>query len=472
MGNGQTRPDFCVADDVLSRGFASMRGDDFCYSHTRSVWRFFDGQHWIDDALLELHTSLRDYLTREILPKLRKHKDRKEIGAHKTITNVEHELRAMLKIKEDFFDADPWVLNCPGGTIDLKLGDPAYVPFELREHDRTEYLTKMCAVDPSPAGEYPQEWIEFLYFVSNGDQDLMDYLQRLAGYCLVGVASEQMLAFLYGGGGNGKSVFVGLLERVLGDYCVVVPSEVFTAQMFDQHPEALMRTRGARLIISSEIATHSKWHEARIKAITGGDTIVARNMRENSVEFRSNGTLIIISNNQPALRGIDDAIKRRFQIVPFKVKITKEDKQFADKLFDAEGPGILRWMLDGCRMWQLEGLQPPEVVKTASKEYFEDEDHVAQWLGACCDDHRPVDAEHNRLTTHNRAKDLNPRKEPIGRLYASWKVWAERNGLSPGYINTLSSRLRAMGFERYRDDQERGFHDIEVRQTSTTNSND
>ena len=433
------RPGFVLSDKNLAKCFDVKRGNDFRYTVAHRGWRMFDGVRWID-AGLKIEHSIADLLANEIEPvAAKKPKDRYRIGATTTLTAVERRLRCSREMDETAFDADPWLLNCPSGTMDLRRIDEG-----MKKHERGDYITKVCAADPF--GGCPQ-WMEFLSFVTREDDQLADYLQRLAGYALAGVADEQIFAFLHGQGGNGKSVFLQTLLYVLGDYGVSCPSHVWTVQPFEQHPEQIMRLRGARLIVSTEIPKDAVWNVERINAVTGGERIVARGMRQESVEFNFCGTLLIAGNDKPEIANVNDATRRRIHLVPFGAKVNEDDvdKGLKDKL-KAEAGGILQWMIEGCAAWQLEGLRRASVVLTATTEYFADEDHLRGWLEECCD-------VHPQATT----------REKTGDLFGSWKRWCDGSGLKAGSINQFSARLAASGIKRVRNDEWRGFIGIALR---------
>src|SRR5262249_16756302 len=101
-------------------------------------------------------------------------------------------------------DADPWLLNCPNGTLDLRPG-------KAHEHRPADLITKLCPTKLVPKLPAPR-WEAFLREIFDGKQDLIAYLQRLLGYCLTGDVREQILPIFWGSGANGKST---LLNAVL-----------------------------------------------------------------------------------------------------------------------------------------------------------------------------------------------------------------------------------------------------------------
>src|SRR5690606_23346143 len=243
-----------------------------------------------------------------------------------------------------------------------------------------------------------------------GDTDLQAYLQRVVGYCLTGATSAHALFFLYGTGANGKSVFVNVLATILGDYAANAPMDTFMDVRGDRHPTDLAGLRGARMVTSIETEQGRRWNESKVKAITGGDKISARFMRQDFFEYTPQFKLVIAGNHKPSIRNVDEAMKRRLHLIPFTVTVPapKRDGLLTEKLL-AERDGILAWAVAGCLAWQRDGLAPPAIVVDATDEYFEAEDAMGQWLEERC------------LTgkTH---------REAISDLFSDWREWAERAG--------------------------------------------
>ena len=278
--------------------------------------------------------------------------------------------------------------------------------------------------------------MKFLDRIAGGDKELQRYLQRVFGYALTGSTQEQAMFFFYGTGANGKSVLLNTISRILGDYTTGAPTETFTASKItsDRHPADLAKMRGARLVTAVETEEGRFWAEAKIKALTGGDKITARFMRGNYFDFTPAFKLVIAGNHKPRIKTVDEAIRRRFNLVPFAVTIPdkEQDPELDDKLM-GEWPGILQWMVDGCIEWQELGtLAPPQSVLDATAEYLEGEDAMASWLDECCD----VDpAKADNSTT----------------LYESWKAWADHSNEYCGTHRNFSQKLEVRGFERRRD---------------------
>ncbi|MFN3965566.1 MAG: phage/plasmid primase, P4 family, partial [Silanimonas lenta] len=347
-----------------------------------------------------------------------------KLAASSTVGGVERLARTDRRhaSTSEEWDADLFALNTPGGVVDLRTG-------RLRLHDRADRMTKLATA--TPRGDCPR-WRAFLADVTGGDAELQAYLQRMVGYCLTGSTAAHALFFLYGTGANGKSVFVNTLATILGDYATSAPMDTFMEARGDRHPTDLAGLRGARFVSSIETEQGRRWNESKVKAITGGDKVSARFMRQDFFEYTPQFKLVIAGNHKPAIRNVDEAMKRRLHLIPFTVTIPPErrDAGLTDKLL-AERDGILAWAVEGCLAWQREGLQPPASVVSATAEYFDEEDAVGDFL----------DEEAQR---HPQARVA------VADVFQRWQDWAGRRGEYVGTSRWLAQQLANRGFERTR----------------------
>jgi putative DNA primase/helicase len=296
----------------------------------------------------------------------------------------------------------------------------------VREQRREDYCTKATTVDMDLEGDCPL-WKDFLLTIMGGDQAMVDYLQRVCGYCLTGLTTEHVLFFCYGTGANGKSTFAGVPTGILGTgpsgYAAVAPISTFLASRNEQHPTDLAMLRAVRLVVAQETEQGRSWAMSKIKMMTGGDPITARFMRQDFFTYKPKFKVMILGNHKPALHKVDEATRRRFHLIPFTVTIpeAQRDKDLPEKL-KVEYPAILGWMGRGCDEWKRIGLAPPQGVLAATSAYLADEDTIEAWIAECC--------------------TLGPQHyATLADLFASWKQWAESNSEWVGSRKELSKQI-------------------------------
>ncbi|MBG1252180.1 phage/plasmid primase, P4 family [Burkholderia pseudomallei] len=418
-------------EDGLATAFTRQYGDNWRYCAQWGKWLVWTGVRWNPDQLLYVHHLSRS-VCRAASSKADTARTRSRLASSSTIAAVERIARSDPKHASlaDHWDADAWLLNTPGGVIDLHNG-------RCRTHDRADQMTKVTTA--APHGDCPT-WRAFLHDVTGGDTALIAYLQTVVGYCLTGGTSEHALFFLYGTGANGKSVFVNVIATILGDYAANAPMDTFMETRSDRHPTDLAGLRGARFVSSIETEQGRRWNESKIKTITGGDKVSARFMRQDFFDYTPHFKLVIAGNHKPSIRNVDEAMKRRLHLIPFTVTIPPErrDSGLTEKLL-MERDGILAWALEGCLLWQKTGLQQPHSVTAATEEYFEAEDAMGRWL-------------EDRCVQHANAKSLT------AELFNDWKQWAEANGEFLGSMRRFSDALLARRFEKWRNSMGvRGF---------------
>jgi putative DNA primase/helicase len=230
-------------------------------------------------------------------------------------------------------------MTATNATYDLRTGVG-------RAPDPLDYITKKTACAAAPAGTPHPLWDAFLDHVTDHNADLIGFLQRYMGYCCTGLTHEHVFVFAYGTGANGKSTFINTIAKIFGDYATVADMSTFIASNTERHPTDLAKLMGVRLVVAQETQKGRRWDETKIKALTGGDKITARFMRQDFFDFVPKFKLFICGNHKPRLTSVDEAIRRRLLLVPFTVQIplAERDLQLPDKLW-AERRAILRWAI-------------------------------------------------------------------------------------------------------------------------------
>jgi putative DNA primase/helicase len=428
----------CLTEDEIALGLVERYVNRLRYCHSSGRWFTWNGNNWQVDTTRQASEVMR-LLAREASQyadyetKIRVQKN-SFIGGVNKLCQADPEFA----VGYDAWDQDKFKLGTPTGTINLRNGS-------VQPPDPNDGITKATAVTVASSANCPQ-WLRFLNQTTGNDVALIRFLQQWCGYCLTGVTREHALVFVYGGGGNGKSVFLNTVTGILADYAVTAAMQTFIASHSEQHSTDLAMLRGARLVTASETEHGKAWAESRIKQLTGGDPITARFMRQDFFTYTPQFKLTIIGNHKPVLQNIDEAARRRFNIIPFIRRPDVPDRQLEDKL-KLEWPGILRWMVDGCLDWQRNGLIRPSSIVDATNAYFNEQDLFGQWLEDRCD----IDV--GNATLWDRSADL----------FASWENYAEAAGEKAGNVRGFAEDMRKRGFMSKRTGTARGFSGIRLK---------
>lgn len=365
-----------------------QHGHRIRYVPAMGRWFVYTGQRWEPDALGHVQ-ELAKVTARSIHIEASLTSDQnlaRQLSSHALATHSLKGLRAMVTMAQtdpritaraESYDTDQFLLNVANGTIDLRAG-------KLREHDAKDMLTRLAPVAHDENAKCPR-WEKFMDEITGGDKDLAEYMRSMVGYFLTGDTKESAFFILHGGGSNGKSVFLNVVQRLLGDYAATADFGTFLDGKGGNVRNDLARLNGVRFTLSSETGIGKRLDEVVMKQITGGDRIAARFLFKEYVEFVPQFKLALATNHLPAIVGTDNGIWRRVRVIPFEVKFSEEqqDKSLMDQLIE-ELPGILNWAIEGCLAWQKKGLITPKKVESAVSDYHKDADTVHGFISSEC----------------------------------------------------------------------------------------
>jgi putative DNA primase/helicase len=438
-------------DSGNSERFVNEHGAELRYCAPWQRWLVWDGRHWCIDDAGEVIRRAKQTARKMLVDALER--DDKGYRSHALTTEREPRLRAMvtlaqpeLAVQPEQLDADPWALNVTNGVIDLRTG-------ALTPHRRDALLTKLAPHNYDAERPAPR-WDRFLNRVFAGDEELLALVQRLVGASVAGVSGVQLLPICWGTGANGKSTFLNVLQRLLGDYAHQAPSELLlhrdrsrggaTPDLADLH--------GRRLVAAIETGEGRRLDEALVKQLTGGDLITARRLYAHPFTFTPTHTLWLATNHLPEIRGNDLAIRRRIALLPFTVTIPDAEQRDQSELVAdllEEAAGILAWIVRGCLDWQRDGLGGASSVADATAAYLTEQDVLAAWLDECC-----------VLDAGARVKAAD--------LYRSYLAWSEQSREPALSQKALAPRLRDRGFTNKRTESARWWHGLRLRSDEIT----
>lgn len=414
---------------------AAIHKEKIIYNHIDKKWLFWNGIIWKEDTKRKIFKIVQKEARSLALKaesvdddKLRaKIKKWAELSENEgNIRSTQRILRGIEGIAGDAlgWDNKPMLFACSNGIIDLTTGD-------LLPSNSQDMLTMMggdVAYDPKAICP---EWEKFLDDVFEGNNELIHWLQKCIGYTLTGNASEKAIFMCYGwGGDNGKSTFIGVLKHLMGDYWIEAADKVFEYHKNETQTNDLAALKNKRLVTWEEAGDGVLFNEKNAKRLSGNETqINARGLYKESSSFRPVCKIWMSFNQQPRVKDQSPAFWKRINMIHFQRTFDRTKNQDIGDRLKKEAQGILRWAVEGCLMWQQEGLgDRPELVIAATEEYRVENDLVQQWINEQC--------------------NLNPQfNEQASSLFDDFEKWAKKQGLSDKEIGTQHSWGKKMKYK-------------------------
>jgi putative DNA primase/helicase len=320
-------------------------------------------------------------------------------------------------------DARPYELNTPHGVVDLRTG-------AVQGSDPDLLHTRSTAVAPD-FQRRPEVFDRFLHDTFGDDDALAGYVQRLIGVSAIGAVLEQVLPFAVGPGANGKSTLLEAAMHALGrgdgGYAMAASSEMLMVRKHAEHPAELAQLAGARLVVCAELDEGQRFGEAKVKQLTGRDSINARFMRRDPFTFTPSHTLWLLGNHLPAARAGGPAFWRRIRVLPFSrvVAPDRQNRRLGEMLAD-EAAAVLAWIVSGAATYDDSGLREPASVVSATEAYAKDQDTVGRFVEERC----------RRVEPSTRGRTATTV------LRESYEQWCEQVGERPVSAKRLTQELR------------------------------
>ena len=349
--------------------FVARYGDRFRFCTDDKYWYLWSGKQWkkiANEQMLNVATNVARAIEREISiePKrageLQDWSERSQ--SRERLTAMIDLAKGRLVVGAQIFDRDPLLLNCRNGTIDFRNG-------VLRAHNPDDLITALLPIDYDPEAQCPS-FVTFLGEVFAPHLELIPFIQSAIGYSLTGIVREECLFLLVGTRRNGKGTLTGTLSDLIGDYACTIDFAALVAKRNYTGPkDDIANMKGKRFVTANEDSEGTQLAEDLIKWLTGGYKVRARMLYSNSSEFKPTWKLWVSVNHKPRVSPTDPAIWTRLMVIPFDVSFEgREDRTLKERLL-TELQGILAWAVEGYRMYQREGLNPPECVQLSKEEY-------------------------------------------------------------------------------------------------------
>lgn len=371
---------FAMTDAGNAELFLRHWGERLRFDTVRESWFAWEGHRWREIG--------EDFLVPMALASVRARAAAAsdETQAKKWAKSSESKARltAMVGLARAFepicstveWDSEPLLVGFPNGVMDLGTG-------RFRDGRCGDRITKSVVV-PYDSGAGCPRWQQFLREMFAED-DLIEYVRRALGYSLTGEIREQVFFVLQGPGGNGKTVFLSTFGHALRDYACSASFQVFDYAARNEHPQCLARLESARFVTASEANENTRLNEARLKALAGSEPITARSMYRGDRTFPNTAKVWLAVNHLPLITDQTDGIWRKVRLLELHRQFvgSRADPLLPEKL-KSEAPGILRWAIEGARLWLQEGLPMPSSVLRATQQWRERLDPLAGFIATCC----------------------------------------------------------------------------------------
>ena len=340
---------------------------------------------------------------------------------------------AYLSVKgSEHFDRQPDLIALSDGrVINLRTG-------LIRQGTPADRIALHLADGVKPETAPPKRWLKFIdellgVYPENDRAEITDWLQRAVGYSLTGRMEAEILPFLHGPPGTGKSTFLETLSWLAGKHHCGLPADALAAGL-PTHRQWLARLQGRRLATLTETAASSAWRSSEVSSIVSGELVTANFMRQNSFEFEPVCTVWVAGNHQPKCDP-GSGLFRRLRVLDcsHKPKPEERDETLKQTFRTVEAGGILQWVLDGAAEYFIRGLNDtPAAIQAATNEYRESQDVGSDFFLECIEENRAYE-------------------ETVADIYAAYKKWSVSEGLQrPWTRTTLGKELRRRGYGSYR----------------------
>ena len=392
---------FNINDTGNARKLIDTFGDRIRFNVDNKEWMLWNGHFWEEDklGLIKQFAEITiEGMKQEALMSDESIRQEKLKNVKRTLSSAGKE--AMIKeaqhikgvpVTNNDFDTQDFYFNCKSGLIDLRTG--AVLP-----HDKEILVSKYTDIEISD--KKPKLWLKFLNEIFAVHPELIDYVQRICGYALTGYTREQCIFIFLGDGSNGKSLFLDVMSKVLGNYSEKGKIEMLIETKLDKNLDNLMAMlSNVRMTTVSETDLGSKLSEATVKDLTSDyGKITAKFLFKNVFTYKPKFKIFMDTNNRPIIRGTDHGIWRRIKTIPFEVTIPdeKQDRTLGAKL-EKELPEILGWCVEGAKKWFKDGLQEPKFLQEEKESYKQDMDVVARWINENCETDRGYSTESKKL---------------------------------------------------------------------------
>lgn len=453
-GSATDAPESTQPGDIRNgRVFAKMFIGKLLYVRPMGRWFRWDGAHWsccVNGEELEAAKEVAMHLLKHASEVAASDADKgKRLFQHALLTQNLPRLEAMIKLASSEprmcigsmseLDTNPWLLGVCNGVVDLRTGS-------LLEPSPEMLITRQCNASFDREAECPR-WLQFLDEVFNGDTETIETVQRLMGYTLTGIVTEEVMVICFGSGANGKSVAANVQFTIMGGYATVGPSSLLVIRREDDTGARndLAKLCGARLISINELQQGDRLDELVVKQLAGREPISARFLHKEFFDFFPTGKAWLRTNHKPIITGEDDGIWRRLILIPFRRKFAEHERDpYLEERLLEERDGILMWMIGGAVKWKRDGLKLSQAITSERQSYRKESDLLGEFL-------------------EDKTETWASGREEQAAVFGAWRNWCEQSGIRYGSKAAFTRRLAERGHGEVKSNGKRYYAGLKLR---------
>ncbi|MCC3145795.1 phage/plasmid primase, P4 family [Halanaerobium sp. Z-7514] len=393
------------------------KGIKYKYVTKKQLFMRYENGVWKEEYVKKKGCYLRKVVT-DFLADISYRFNRRS-KVNEVVRNIMHEVSDVSK-NDDVFDP----ANQPKRLINFKNLIFDAVNQKKLPHDSKHHLIYQLPVDYSDKAECPlwektlKEWIN--------DEDTILFLQEFIGYMMTTYNCTHKFVIFYGGGSNGKSVFLNIVESLLGDSYHSMGLKRFTERTRWTAHDLV----GKLANICSDIDYVKFKYTGLIKKLSGGDSVEAEIKGGETYNYEPIIKLLFSANKLPEAKNLTHGFYRRLEIVNFPNKFSPNmenyDPQLTSKL-KTELPGIARWAINGLIRFLENGKQftISDTMRIDLLNYMDQKNVFSEFLEEFVVE---TDDPDDYIVSRN--------------LYNIYKDWAERNNLDVKTIGKLTSYIK------------------------------
>ncbi len=411
--------------------FADFYKDSLRYVPERKSWFYYKDGVWQADTgnlhAMKCCMELADLMYSIALEIKDEDKRKRYIKyatkwqSHSNRINILKDAQVYHPIPYGKFDSDIYIFNCKNGTLHLDTG-------EFTEHKPSDMLTKKSEVTYDP-NAHSARFADYIDEIMNGDKEKAKFLQKMLGYAITGDTRFECMIILYGATTrNGKGTLCESVLKVLGDYGCSSRAETIAMKVSSNSSapsEDVARLSGVRFVNIPEPSKGMVLDAAKVKAMTGNDTINARFLHENSFDFKPQFKIYVNANFLPVINDMTLFNSDRIVIIPFERHFdeSSRDTTLKTQFSKSEAQSaILNWLIEGYKLLNAEGMSAPDCVKQAVTKYQHDSDKTTQFVEECL-----IKDEFSEVLTSN--------------VYTRYQHWCRENGYHPDGMRNFKQAL-------------------------------